>query len=191
MLSARRLFAEYNRRYWGGRLPQFHVRQRARIPGGLEGQCDKPRRTIWLRADLPAEALGRALLHEMCHAAERGKSGRHGKSFLQELRRLATAGEPWATEEAALYADPSSRIMGTRAAILARMKDLLLTESLPAWGAARRALALEFGLSLPDFDRRHRWARATWQRLEREERSTRAEETILRAQLRAAGLPID
>jgi hypothetical protein len=71
------------------------------------------------------------------------------------------------------------------------MEDLLLTESLAAWGAARRTLAYEFGFSLLEFDRRHCWARARWQRLERHERATQAHETILRAQLRAEGVAID
>jgi hypothetical protein len=129
----------------------------------------------------------------MCHVAERGKSGLHGKSFLRELGRLAAAGEPWASEEAAMCADPSRRIVGARAAILARMEDLLLTESLPAWVAARRTVAYEFGLSLLELDRRqHCWASARWQRLERHERATtRAHETILRAQVCAEGVAID
>lgn len=65
----------------------------------------------------------RVLLHEMCHAAVWGAGicdePAHGPRFIDELERLATLGEAWATEDAARYraALASPRALATGAGI--------------------------------------------------------------------------
>ena len=96
------LFDQLNAELFGGRLPSYRVRQRARFAGELNGQlgrCDEDVRTIWLKTELPADRVRPLLLHEMCHHGSPG----HGRAFQAKLLRLAEHGEDWAREEAAQY----------------------------------------------------------------------------------------
>jgi SprT-like family len=126
------LFAEYNRRYWGGRLPAYSVR-RVSLPDGIVGHCDVKRRIIflstaptlsvaetervfagesikkkWKKATQPMNRHERrVLLHEMCHAAVRsGCLSAHNARWRREMERLADAGETWARQAAAEYRTP-------------------------------------------------------------------------------------
>jgi len=78
-----RLFDQYNRRFFGGRLPCYTVVISDRFTGGRH---DRRHRTIFLN---PAQASGKLLLHEMAHAAA---NDRHGKNWQSEMQRLISLG---------------------------------------------------------------------------------------------------
>jgi len=78
-----RLFDQYNRRFFGGRLPPYTVVISDRFTGG---RCDRSHKTIFLN---PRSASGKLLLHEMAHAAT---NDRHGKNWQSEMQRLITLG---------------------------------------------------------------------------------------------------
>ena len=98
-----RLFAEYNDRYFGGRLPQETVVRWSRKVASecLEGQCSRyPLPEIRLRPGLKRdeEELRRTLVHEMVHLLAdvenpftEGDEG-HGAWFKRQMRRLERQG---------------------------------------------------------------------------------------------------
>lgn len=92
----RDLFAEFNRRYFGGRLSRYRVLFGEIIPGadiGACGYCDRKERTILLYRAIRYDRhiVNEILLHEMVHAA---KGIYHGDRFFLELKRLDDAGAP-------------------------------------------------------------------------------------------------
>ena len=86
------LFADFNGRYFGGRLPPYRVRLEQSIPGArssVSGRVDSAGRVIWLRATDDVRALESALLHEMVHMVV---GEEHGRPFFDEVKRLHQAG---------------------------------------------------------------------------------------------------
>lgn len=98
-----KLFADYNKRYFGGRLPRETVVRWSRKVASecLEGQCfGYPRWEILLRPGLKRdeEELRGTLLHEMVHLLEDVEDpltltdGGHGTWFKRQMRRLERQG---------------------------------------------------------------------------------------------------
>jgi SprT-like family len=126
----RSLFLEFNKRFFGGTLPEYEVRVILLIAGktiitlrngknrplpngndlygiclGEEQQILIDSRCTWLQEECVREVL----LHEMCHAAVYRISPTspgadpHGQDFVGELRRLAALGEVWANDQVRYY----------------------------------------------------------------------------------------
>jgi hypothetical protein len=86
------LFADFNARYFGGRLPTYRIQIEQSIPGvasSVSRRIDAAERVISLRQTDDARALQGALLHEMVHAVA-GEG--HGRPFFDELKRLLQMG---------------------------------------------------------------------------------------------------
>lgn len=99
MTEPQRLFDEFNRRYWRGRLPRYRVLRVQFLTSHLAGRCNDTRHLISLSRHLTGDDLRRMLLHEMCHIGPRG--GGHGHEFQRRLKRLGGLGEPLALVECA------------------------------------------------------------------------------------------
>ena len=89
----RRMYAEFNRKWFSNRLPKDMIAEYARIEdhGITEYYRDRPL-YILLEWDLRRSQCHSALtlLHEMCHV--RHPKARHGPVFHKEMLRLAKAG---------------------------------------------------------------------------------------------------
>ncbi len=96
--ETRRLFDEFNKKYWHNRLPRYRVIRRTNIADNYLGLCNDRTKTILLKKDLVGEGLRLTLLHEMCHIGT-GSSYQHGPRFLRKLRRLVRLGEKKLIEE--------------------------------------------------------------------------------------------
>ena len=86
----RRLYRRYNRRFWGGKLPDFSIR--LGTVGKLFGQCDGKKKVITINVGLhPSDREIRStILHEMCHAAADGgkRPQGHGYPFWAQIEHL-------------------------------------------------------------------------------------------------------
>ena len=80
-------FAEFNRLYFGGRLPQYRILISSAAGAG---DCNRRLRRIRL-AEAPTNVMVGRLVHEMTHAAV---GYGHGQRFKAELQRLRAAGAP-------------------------------------------------------------------------------------------------
>src|SRR3989442_4411022 len=93
MTELQLLFDQYNRQYFGGKLPRYRVMVSKNLP--RDGNCDNKRRLILINSS----DQSRTLLHEMCHIG----AGGHGKRVLSKLRRLASLGSTDAAKEPDMY----------------------------------------------------------------------------------------
>src|SRR5215471_17966417 len=99
----RRLFREYNARYFGGRLPDYRLRSVEGITRlGEAGECNRRQRVIRILRSLDDDDSRNCLLHEMAHAAT--TSG-HGKRWKAEMIRLRRAGAPLRGPDATVRMD--------------------------------------------------------------------------------------
>jgi len=90
-----RLFHRYNRKFWGGALPDLTVRD-CRFDDGSLGQCDRERKRIDIdvaRHSTDAEVRS-TLLHEMAHAADSNRGRAHGYGFWTQVESLLQQGAP-------------------------------------------------------------------------------------------------
>lgn len=143
------LFTEYNRRYFGGRLPRYKVLLTNAVnPDG--GRCERRKRRIYINPH--KEDVSLLLLHEMVHAAV-GRG--HGKVFLKELRRLIELGAPL-QEELKRYENAVSAM--TPKQLLAEFFQAGLDAPDITWTAARRYLGDKWGLT----DKRGRAKSRRW-----------------------------
>jgi hypothetical protein len=128
------LFAEYNQRYFGGRLPRYKV-----LLTNDHSRWEGRKRKIYINPDQGDVSV--ILLHEMAHAAVgRGQ----GKKFLDEVRRLVELGAPL-QEERKRYA-PENQI--TLKQLLAEFFDA--GPDAPddwTWPEVRRFLGYKWGIT--------------------------------------------
>src|SRR5215472_1627551 len=88
----RRLFAEFNQRYFGGRLPKYRLRSELYMTRlGEVGRCHIRQRLIRINRSLKDDEAISCLLHEMAHAAT---TEHHRKPWKAEMIRLRHAGAP-------------------------------------------------------------------------------------------------
>ena len=98
------LFADFNDRFFDGRLPLYTIELMPvdwHETTGLDGECNITWGTIKLNVDLleDEEALREVLIHEMAHAVTDDLDTdadflEHDRKFLAELLRLLRAGAP-------------------------------------------------------------------------------------------------
>lgn len=101
-INLNRLFDQFNRTFFHGRLQKYRVRRAAHRKlvkmtnyHLLCGYYDEKTLTLWISVNLKGKWLRRTILHEMCHIG----IPNHGKKFQARLSRLAKAGEAWAEVE--------------------------------------------------------------------------------------------
>jgi hypothetical protein len=88
----------FNGRYFNGGLPRFAVRRD--FKAGAPSYCDVGACRIHLPVDLvDPEETEQAVLHEMVHIVT---GGAHDDAFRNEVRRIASCGEPAASRELAI-----------------------------------------------------------------------------------------
>ncbi len=193
--EANRLFDEFNRRYWRGRLPTYRVIRRAVILGRCLGLCSNDSRTILLRRELQGELLRLVLLHEMCHIGT-GSGHDHGPRFVRKLCRLARLGEPNLLKDIERYDGTAvNRTIAKLAAAGKLASDIpfrsavsddieAVASALPflrTWSKVRGWLADKYHLSPSQFDRAAPWAEREWRRVSGEYRSIRHDNKRFRA----------
>jgi hypothetical protein len=174
MTESSRLFDEFNRRYWRGRLPRYRV-IRWRFKNELLGRCDNKRRTILLRSDLRGETLRLTLLHEMCHIGK-GRGYDHGPVFLRKAHRLVKLGESKLIEDIEQYDGTAvSRYIEKcrsegrtipeipfRQAVIDDLDSLAQTEYQRRWPKVVSWLAKQYRMSPSKFRRVAPWAEREW-----------------------------
>ena len=154
-----------NRRCYGGELPSYKVRLVPHSPlfhlnEDAEGRCDFQSQTIFIFEDLTTDDCHDVLRHEMVHV--KAQAG-HGHAFREELRRLVSLGDEWASHELARYER-------TRENVLRLLREIADRYPLMHWTGARRKATRFFGLGVSDLLRLAPDARAEWQRLTRQAR---------------------
>ncbi len=90
----RRLFAEFNSRYFREKLPRYRVQivdYISKRNPNVRGKIHRRQRLIRLKAS-EEHSMIEILLHEMAHAANRTDG--HGKKFFQIVENLKLAGAP-------------------------------------------------------------------------------------------------
>ena len=98
-----KLFKEFNKKYFGGRLPKYRVIYVKGFPSSTQsGECDPKTYIIKISRELRQFACEpkMVLLHEMVHAKlldgkdlfKEAMRGFHGKAFQKEMLRLVKRG---------------------------------------------------------------------------------------------------
>lgn len=99
----KRLFDEYNERFWDGRLPNYRISTQ-RFSRAFYGKCNWRRHVIKINTTHieSYEKLRHTLLHEMAHAGNRSRGGRgaghgagHGVGFVEQLEMLLRKRAPF------------------------------------------------------------------------------------------------
>ncbi len=172
------VFDDFNRTYFGGRLPSFRV---IRVESSVHGrhgtlaavaQCEPRKRLIRLSDTLSGESLHQILLHEMCHIETSNRPGYdHGKAFRSKLRQLQRQGEDWARDEIEYYKLAEIEL-GFRKRLRSKVAkeivdivdNLLICNDLDvSWVKIRHYLSNELGLNAKDFPSRFPWVKEYWQ----------------------------
>lgn len=138
--QSQKLFDDYNRRYFSGRLPAYRILLSDQFGNGLHGLCRKRQREIHLGTRLSGNDLKSVLLHEMAHAA--APNG-HGSQWLAEMSRLAQMGAPTRKDFEA-YED-SRRTVGEKE-ITSHAFDVGMNSDWP-WSIARGSIGHKYGLT--------------------------------------------
>lgn len=167
-----KLFTEFNKKYFGGRLRPVKVRRSATM-GQKLGEYRPKSKTILIRRGLEGSDLIETLLHEMCHIGTTD----HGPKFRRVQARMREMGAPLGVSDLAWLKQP---YRSPRFEIQERIDAFLLEAGAVAWTwpQIRRALAADFGTTPRYFDR---WpsVRRYWER----ERRDLAQEAELRRAL--------
>ncbi len=200
--EANRVFDEFNRRYWRGRLPKYRVIRRAQVLGRALGRCYNLTQTILLRKDLSDEDVRLTLLHEMCHIGPDVRGDVHGPRFRRKLHRLVRLGEPkmledierydgTATEREIARLKAEGKLGGPeipwRSDVWSHLDAFALERPFLRWATVRRVLAGEYRMTPAHFQRRAPWAEREWRQLSGDYRAIRRGDKAFRAKF----LPLD
>lgn len=101
-----RLYAKYNRLYFGRSLPRYvvFVLKRSEMPGPeVEGFALHSEKAVLLADGGSLEIMSSTLLHEMVHIAV--PDAGHGTEFRAELERLYALGAPLTEKQRRTYLD--------------------------------------------------------------------------------------
>jgi len=164
----RKLFQEFNQRYFGGRLPAYRIRVVDHISWlGTEGRCLKKRKLIQVQRAIPEDRAASLLLHEMTHAATNGD---HGMPWKREMIRLREAGAPLDGPDATVSLDDWDGVRVSQAHFRGAVQDVLGDCPECTLSQAIRHFISTYGgpetISL--FLKRYPWARDVYRRLKRE-----------------------
>lgn len=164
----RKLFQEFNRRYFGNRLPPYAIRVADSSTWlGESGCCNPKKRLIKVTGGQPDEQAVSTLLHEMAHAATTGK---HGMPWKREMIRLRQAGAPLCEPDDQVRLKDWSGNRVSKQHFRAVMQDAV--SGLPKIGltqAIRYFISNEGGPSTASaFLKRYPWAREALHQVKRE-----------------------
>jgi len=163
----RKLFQEFNRRYFGDRLPSYSIRVGRCTWLGESGSCNPRKKLIKVAAGQPDERAVSILLHEMAHAAT---TGNHGMPWKREMIRLRQAGAPLAEPDNRVRLDDWSGDRVSKRHFRAAMEDAV--SGLPKIGltqAVRYFISNEGGPStVSTFLKRYPWVRGVFRQVKRE-----------------------
>lgn len=137
-MTPQAMFEKFNRKYFGGRLPDYRVVVSRKYGG--HGLCRKDQREIHLNSGLRGRLLERVLLHEMCHAAAHVG---HGRKWQAEMLRIAELEAP-VKREVCDYQNPDKR--EGMVAILAQFEDFGFEMSDVRWSEARLRIGYSYSL---------------------------------------------
>lgn len=165
-----RLFADFNGRYFGGRLRRYRLRFGVRRMKGSAtpplGYCESPLLQITIHPKLAGDTarLIEVLLHEMAHAATAAEAPSHGIGFRKEMLRLRRRGAPVDRNDAPIEDDfPPDAIIEirlTKKYVRAMADDALVTvPDATLVGLARWFAHEELGVSIRSMQRRYPWIR--------------------------------
>ena len=164
MENLSKIFVEYNKTYFRGRLPVYDVRYvETEIPL-LRGQCNNVNHTIDIKPGIIGDELNHLILHEMCHIG----APSHGRTFLKRLHHLADMGVEWARNEIEVYKNAPTWNQS--------MKDLRNTitdwsfDASPAitFDDIVTPLAHDFGMTPDELLKSVPWVKAAWKKSRKE-----------------------
>jgi hypothetical protein len=164
----RKLFEEFNRRYFGNRLPPYAIRV-AHSPTSLgeSGSSNRKRKLIKIASGQPAEREVSTLLHEMAHAAT---TDYHGMPWKREMIRLRKAGAPLAEPDNRVRLEDWSGVRVSKQDFREAMEDAV--SGLPKIGltqAIRHFIYNEGGPgTVGTFLKRYPWVREVLRQVKRE-----------------------
>ena len=186
-------FVQYNREYFGDRLPRYRVLRRRRR--NCVAACYDERRLITIHPDQVGDDLAATLLHEMCHIGG-GRDG-HGPRFQARMRRLqARLPAPLAAKVARDVDgyDPVTHAhlptVSLKSAIASEVEAIAIARPNTRWSTIRLWLVKRFELR-PDTNRRHRdlltWSEQVWRNKARASRENARDEKRFLATLSRGG----
>lgn len=183
----RGLFFDFNERYWGGRLPPYHIRCVDHITRlGESGTCNPRRKLIRInRGSHDADTIS-CLLHEMAHAAT---SVAHGMKWKAEMIRLREAGAPLTQPNSRVALDDWDGVRVKRTEFESAVSEALGDDdqflTLPE---VIRWFITSYGGSstVAEFLRKYPWARRVFAQVKREATTYRERKRAFRAALAAA-----
>ena len=163
----RKLFQEFNRRYFGDRLLPYSIRVGRSTWLGESGSCDPKKKLIKIASGQPDERAVSTLLHEMAHAAT---NGNHGMRWKKEMMRLRQAGAPLAEPDNQVTLEDWSGDRVSKQHFRAAMEDAV--GGLPKIGLMQALRYFIFNYGVPSsaraFLRRYPWVREVLGRVKRE-----------------------
>ncbi len=178
--SLNRLFDDFNRRYFGGRLRKRAVRWfsgNARVSCQHLGLCTP--RAIYIARHLTPERAAQTLVHEMCHI---GVGKGHGPRWRARMISAKDLGAPVNPTELAKGYVPCAP--GQMAIFI---DDLVRNQfdKFTTWREVRRIIARESWMTIPQVERL-RWPRKRWERVRKEEAEYDRQQVALCARLNGA-----
>jgi SprT-like family len=183
----RALFFDFNERYWGGRLPAYHIRCVDHITWLEEsGFCNRQRKLIRINRCLLDDAGAvSCLLHEMAHAATRNN---HGMKWKAEMIRLREAGAPLVCPDSTIALDDWSGEHVPKSDFQAVIGDALIDDpAINLSKAVRRFIRSRGGeFTVSAFLRKYPWVRRAFSELKRESRERAKRRSAFRAKVAAA-----
>jgi hypothetical protein len=164
----RKLFEEFNRDYFNGRLRPYAIRVVDHITWLDEsGSCSRGAKLIRIRRGLCDEEAASTLIHEMAHAAA---TGNHGLPWKREMIRLREAGAPLVEPDSTVLLEAWSGSRVSKRQFRASVSDALaysLDLTLPQ--VIRHFISTEGGPStVSEFLKRYPWAREVFRQATRE-----------------------
>jgi len=150
------LFHEFNKKYFGGRLPHYRVKVEGYIPN-YDGLCTgkiyrKQRLILLVPQDEPT--MEKTLIHEMAHAAT---NVYHAKTWQEEMKRLLRMGAP--VDKIELEPPPERKRM-TKKAVRGEAEEVVrAVPDVTPWRFAKwlRQENYCYGKSTSDFLRKYPW----------------------------------
>ena len=181
----RKLFVDFNERYFDGKLPAYSVRVVDRITKlGESGRCISKRKLIEIAKGQSDSQTVSTLLHEMAHAVT---SGGHGKRWKAEMIHLQNAGAPLAPPDTTVTLEDWSGSRVTKAQFSDVVRDAFLDrQDLTLRQAIKFFIRTEGGPpTVAEFLRRYTWARRVFNEIKREARTHEKQMQALRERLTA------
>ena len=185
----RLLFCEFNDKYFGGRLPAYHIRVMGRSTWlGESGRCFQKRRLIEVSRSLGRNDAISCLLHEMAHAVT---SGHHGNSWKNEMIRLREARAPLIGPDANVRMEDWDGMRVTQRHFSVVVNDALIDmPTLTLSQAIKSFISTQGGpTTIHKFRQKYPWTADLFRRLRKQHNETLKRTEALRKELSSKRLP--